>query len=254
MMQNQNGRLLACLHDVTPRDFDRIVEIDRFYEEIGVGSNYAMLVVPDFWSKWPLERNPAFVEWLKSRADAGVEMFLHGYYHRDTTPASQRSAWTNFRYAALGEGEFANINEHEAVSRLREGQAMLRDLLGFDVAAFVAPAWQYSKGARAALARLGFTLAENRACVWNPAEGKVLTKTPVIAYSNRSPERRNASILWSRVSDPLLKNARIVRHAIHPGDFNDKGLIEEIARSLRELLAARKPVAYRTLLVEPEFS
>lgn len=254
-MTNASRRLLlASLHDVTPRDFSRIVEIDRFYEEVGVGANYAMLVVPDFWGAWPLDKYAGFADWLKARAKAGVEIFLHGFFHHDTTPAFNRSAWTTFRYAALGEGEFANIHERDAINRLKNGQKMLEDVLGTNVTSFVAPAWQYSSGARKALAESGFTIAENRACVWSPAQGRVLTKTPVIAYSKRSAARRGASILWSKLSEPLLAHAKVVRHAIHPADFDDVSLKNEIRRSLCELLASREAIAYRCLLDTPAFS
>lgn len=244
-------RLIACLHDVSPRDFDRIVEIDRFYDEIGIGSNYAMLVVPDFWGAWSLEDYPDFIAWLKQRAADGVEMFLHGFFHHDTTPKDERSAWRKFCYQALGEGEFANIEEYEALKRLSVGRKMLENMLDVKITSFVAPAWQYSAGARAALKELGFSVAENRSCVWSPAQNRVLSKTPVIAYSNRSAARRHASIFWSKLSATVLKDAQIVRHAIHPDDFNDEALKNEITRSLRELLSRREVITYRRLLDTP---
>lgn len=244
----ETRQLIACLHDVSPRDFERLKEIDRFYAAIGVGASYAMLVVPNFWRRWPLEEHPAFLEWLKERAGAGVEILLHGYFHYDTTPHSERSAPVRLRHALFGEGEFASLGEEEAIERLSAGRKLLEELLGIEVSSFVAPAWQYSAGARAALAALGFQIAENRAGVWRPATGRVLTRTPVIAYSSRSTARRNASIAWSKASDAVLAHARIVRHALHPADFNDEILRIEITRSLKSLLAARKAVLYRDLL------
>jgi predicted deacetylase len=254
MAEKDQRRVIACLHDVTPRDFERIVEIDRFYEEIGIGPTYAMLVVPNFWGAWPLEKYPAFVDWLRERAQAGVEIFLHGFFHHDTTPRSQRSRSARLRHSILGEGEFAVIDEDAALERLRAGRKLLSDLLDLDVRSFVAPAWQYSRGARAALSALGFDLAENRAGVWSPASGRRLTATPVIAYSNRDSVRRNLSLEWSRRATRLLAPADIVRHAIHPGDFDDNALRDEIRRSLSELLAKREAVSYRSLISAPAFA
>lgn len=250
MSPGRDRRVIACLHDVSPRSFSRILEIDRFYAEVGVGSNYAMLVVPNFHGEWSLEEHPEFVDWLKMRAWQGVEIFLHGYFHYDTTPEEERAPLTRLRHAVLGEGEFAALEEDEAARRLKAGREMLGELLHMNITSFVAPAWQYSNGARAALSALGFTIAENRAGVWRPDTGCVLTQTPVIAYSGRGAMRRCASLAWSKISSRLLENAQIVRHAIHPADFNDESLKIEIRRSLSELLASREAISYRRLLEE----
>lgn len=248
-MDNTRGRLLiACLHDVSPRDFTRIEEIDQFYEEVGVRANYAMLVVPNFWGQWALDKHPRFVDWLKARSAAGVEIFLHGYYHEDTTPHRKRSPMTRLKHAVLGEGEFADISEADALQRLRSGRKLLSDLLEKEVDYFVAPAWQYSQGARAALTDLGFSIAESRAAVWNPSSGKVLSNTPVIAYSNRTAVRRNVSIVWSQLSSSLMNTCDVIRHALHPGDFGNMALKQEIRRCLCELLSYREAASYQRLL------
>lgn len=247
-LSSRDKRLILCLHDVSPMSFRRIREIDEFYEEIGAGARYAMLVVPNFGGEWSLSDHPEFVNWLKSRIDAGVELFLHGYFHFDTTPSPQRSLTTNLRHSIFGEGEFAAINEREAETRLAAGQEMFEKLFGRRVRSFVAPAWQYSPGAKSALARLGFQIAENRAGVWSPTTGRVLTRTPVIAYSSRTMLRRNSSLLWSRASTRFLETTQVVRHAIHPADFNDEELKREITRSLRDLMSDREIIAYRGLL------
>lgn len=240
-------RLIACLHDVSPKHFDRVIEIDKFYRDIGVGSRYAMLVVPDFCGRHKLSDHPEFAAWLRERADKGVEMFLHGCYHRDFTPAEDRSPLLRLQYQFLGEGEFAALNKREALERLESGRRILQDILGTEIVSFVAPAWQYSRGARSALAAAGFRLAEDRASVWDPKTGVTLSRTPVIAYSSRSAVRRDLSISWSKAATRLLRGARLVRHALHPADFNDDKLIAEIERSLTELLGYRKLVSYRSL-------
>lgn len=244
-------RLIACLHDVSPRDFERIQEIDRFYEEVGVGARYAMLLVPNFWNEWPAQEHREFVSWLRERASAGVEMFLHGYYHRDTTPPSERSLGIKIAHAVAGEGEFAALDEEEALRRLTAGRALFEEMLERPIDSFVAPAWQYSPGAKAALARLGFKIAENRMTVWSPASGEVLTKSPVIAYGSRDSLRRTSSLLWSQLSTRLMKACDVVRHAIHPKDFNCQSLKDEIRRSLGDLSAYRQIVPYRQLLDAP---
>lgn len=246
-MTESPSKLIACLHDVSPKYFDRVREIDDFYRRIGIGSRYAMLVVPDFDGCFELSNYPGFVRWLQERAGDGVEIFLHGYYHQDCTPLRQRSWRLRLQYQLLGEGEFAAINARTAMERLSAGRRMLEEILDTPINAFVAPAWQYSRGTRSALADTSFRIAEDRASVWDPKTGATLSRTPVIAYSARSSLRRDLSIAWSKLGGRILKGAKLVRHAVHPADFDSAPLVSEIERSLTELLSYREVVTYRSL-------
>jgi len=242
--------LIACVHDVSPTNFERLIEIDRFYERVGVGSHYAMLVVPDFGGQCRLSEFPEFCSWLRQKAARGVEMFLHGLYHQDFTPVAERSPLLRFQYQMLGEGEFAALSFHEARTRIENGRRMLEEALGGIIDAFVAPAWQYSAGANAALAEAGFCIAEDRSRVWNPSTGEILSRTPVIAYSGRSAMRRELSIAWSYTATKFFAKFPVVRHALHPADFDSERLICEIERSLRALLRNREVAPYRSLLAK----
>ncbi|MBY0422143.1 MAG: polysaccharide deacetylase family protein, partial [Parvularculaceae bacterium] len=244
----QEKRLLASVHDVSPREFGRLRDIDRFFEEVGVGPRYAMLVVPNFWREWPIAAHRDFVAWLRDRAEAGVEMILHGLFHLDTTPPSERNFESRMRHRIFGEGEFAMLGEGEADRRLREGRDILENALGRPIASFIAPSWQYSRGAHEALRRQRFKIAEGRFWLWSPETGKVISRTPVIAYSNRTAGRRNSSLLWSRAASHLLARDPLVRHAIHPGDFDSDALKAEIRRSLGDLLETRRAVSYASLI------
>src|SRR3982751_5477079 len=78
-------RLVVSIHDVSPTFAD---PIDHLADKIGRildGPRFAMLVVPDHWGAAPLHRSPAFVRRLRRWADSGVEMFMHGLVHRDTS-------------------------------------------------------------------------------------------------------------------------------------------------------------------------
>ena len=48
-----------------------------------VGSRLAMLVVPNHWGDAPIVPGSPFATRLRAWADAGIEMFLHGFFHRD---------------------------------------------------------------------------------------------------------------------------------------------------------------------------
>ncbi|MBX9885912.1 MAG: DUF2334 domain-containing protein, partial [Novosphingobium sp.] len=184
-------RLFASIHDVSPR-FER--EVDALYDRLSglLGSpRLAMLVVPDFEDAAPLTANPAYRAKLRGWADAGVEMFLHGWCHRDD---SLRRGFMQ-KHMTAGAGEFAQLTRETAAQRLRDGQKVVEDAIGRPVAGFVAPAWLYSAGALAALADEGFALAEDHLKVWSPATGRVVAKGPVITWASRSKSRILSSLL-----------------------------------------------------------
>src|SRR3954466_12730245 len=74
--------LLASIHDVSPR-FEG--EVDGLLDllEPHVGHRLAMLVVPNHWSSAPIVPGSPFATRLRGWADSGIEMFLHGFSHRD---------------------------------------------------------------------------------------------------------------------------------------------------------------------------
>lgn len=240
--------VVICLHDVSPRHDERVRAIHAWLAELGVGSNYSMLLVPDFWASAPLGSHAGFTKWLRQRNDEGVEMVLHGFYHRDTTQhASALAAWKARTYTA-SEGEFFGLTEEEAGRRIDAGQEVLREVVGMPAEGFVAPAWLYSEGARAALASRGFLWAENHSTVWSPRSGRTLLRGPVVSYASRDLQRVIGSHLWSRTATVILRGQPVVRFALHPHDFDVPSLRSEIDRALRNFLRYRRPLLYRDLV------
>ena len=85
--------LLASIHDVGPR-FER--EVDQLAELLSTilgGPKFAMLVVPDHWGTAPLAGAAAFQRRLRGWADQGVEMFVHGWFHKDLAEHSGAAAF-----------------------------------------------------------------------------------------------------------------------------------------------------------------
>lgn len=83
--------LLASIHDVSPRfegEVDRLLDLLCPY----VGQRLAMLVVPNHWGDAPIVPGSPFAARLRGWSDAGVEMFLHGFTHRDDIAAVVESA------------------------------------------------------------------------------------------------------------------------------------------------------------------
>lgn len=235
-------RLLVSIHDVSPRfapQVDRLAE--RLDRHLGT-SRFAMLVVPDHWDQSPIAADREFQARLRTWADAGVEMFLHGWRHRDDAPRGFMAT----RMTA-GEGEFSALDAAEAVQRLRRGRAVVEDAIGRPVAGFIAPAWLYSHGTLAAMRAEGFALAEDHLKVWRPGDGRVLARGPVITWASRSPARIASSRAFAALARWGLQPLYSVRVAVHPGDTAVPALLASIDATLGRLLPGRVAARYGDL-------
>lgn len=239
-------RLLCSIHDVGPR-FEREVDcLAELYDRQLGHAKFAMLVVPDHWGEAPLAQNKPFQSRLRSWSDAGVEMFVHGWFHRDT---SSHTGLAKFKAGNMtaGEGEFLGLDETEALRRMRDGKALIEDVIGRKAAGFIAPAWLYGPGAKSALTGAGFALAEDHFRVWEPASGKVLSRGPVITWASRTRMRQLSSRFFARVAKIGLAGQRDVRLAVHPGDTNVSQLIQSIDATLAYFAKGRVAARYADL-------
>ena len=247
-MSASDRLLLSSIHDVSPR-FEP--QIDRLLDAIVAATGVcklAMLVVPDHWDRAPIRDDPAFQRRLRGWADAGVEMFVHGWRHLDDRPTGFKA-----RHMTAGEGEFLSLDAPEATRRMREGRALIEDVIGRPVAGFIAPAWLYGEGAHEALRALDMPLAEDHFRVWRPRDGQMLAKGPVISWASRSRSRIASSLLFASLARVALKPQRVVRIALHPGDTTVPALMTSIDRTLRSFARSHRPAAYRALM-NPQFS
>lgn len=238
-------RLLASIHDVGPRfesQIDRLV--DALERHVGT-AKFAMLVVPDHWDAAPLSAAPAFQGKLRRWADAGVEMFLHGWRHRDDAPAAGFAQ----KHMTAGEGEFSALSQREAARRIDEGRKVVEDAIGRPVAGFIAPAWLYSDGAKAAVAEAGFALAEDHLRVWRPATGEIVARGPVITWASRSPGRIRSSLMVAAAARALPQMLSPARVAVHPGDTGVPALMTSIDRTFARFAATHVPSRYADLIV-----
>ena len=234
--------LLASIHDVGPR-FAREVDLlaARLDGLLG-GPRFAMLVVPDHWDAAPLAATPAYARRLRAWADAGVEMFVHGWSHRDAAPAGFAA-----RHMTAGEGEFAAMDRATALARMQRARAVVEDAIGRAAAGFIAPAWLYSAGTHAALADAGFALAEDHFSVWRPADGARLAHGPVITWASRSRGRRLSSRLVAGAARTLLARQHVVRVAVHPGDTTRPELLASIDATLAAFARSHRAARYADL-------
>jgi len=207
-----------------------------------------MLVVPNHWHGAPLTPATAFAARLRSWSDDGVEMFVHGWFHRDEC---RHGGWRDRLRASTmtaGEGEFLGLSEAEARRRMLDGKALIEDIIGRAVAGFIAPAWLYGPGAMRALAGSGFALAEDHMKVWEPGTGRIVSRGPVLTWATRSPWRALSSRLAAAAGRRLLGGLETVRVAVHPGDLSRADIVESIERTFSALLERRTRGRYADLL------
>lgn len=230
--------LLASIHDVSPR-FES--EVDALVDLLGghVGNRIAMLVVPNHWGDAPILRGSPFATRLRSWADAGFEMFLHGFYHRDESRHQRASDQLRARLMTAGEGEFLGLSKEEAGERLADGKRLLEDLIGRAATGFVAPAWLYGRGALEALVEARIPIAEDHMRVWSPATGELLARGPVITWASRSRTRLASSL----AAACALRRAplRTLRLGVHPPDIRHSSVVQSIEKTLQ--IASRRRVA-----------
>ena len=247
-MSPEPRRLLVSIHDVGPR-FEAQVDAlaDRLTRLIG-SQRFAMLVVPDHWGEAPLAANKRYQVKLRRWAEVGVEMFAHGWFHRDDSRHAGRVASFKARHMTAGEGEFLGLSHAEALRRMRDGRQLIEDCIGRPVAGFVAPAWLYGDGARAALAEAGFALAEDHMRVWRPDTGATLARGPVITWASRTRLRSASSVAFAALARVALQPLATVRIAVHPGDVSKDSLLGSIDRTLAAFSRGRVISRYSGLL------
>ena len=245
MAANSRSILLASIHDVSPR-FEG--EVDRLLELLmpHTGHRLAMLVVPNHWGSAPIVPGSAFASRLRSWAELGIEMFLHGFFHRDASSHERAHDRLRARFMTAGEGEFLGLSDAQASTRLNEGQSLLEEVIGRPVDGFVAPAWLYGPGAIAALAKSSVPIAEDHMRVWNPVTGRVLARGPVITWASRTRLRLGSSLMAAAAlrHSPM----KVLRVGVHPPDVEHQAIVRSIERTLRVASKERQAGRYGDLL------
>jgi predicted deacetylase len=237
--------LLASIHDVSPR-FES--EVDKLSDLLAshVGSRLAMLVVPNHWGDAPIVPGSPFAARLRSWAERGVEMFLHGFTHRDDAQYSGAADRMRARFMTASEGEFLGLSRAEAAARINNGRTLIEGIIGRPVDGFVAPAWLYGDGAREALEQSGIPLAEDHLRVWSPETGDQLAWGPVITWASRT----RARLLSSLAAAAALRHAplEVLRIGVHPPDVRHPALVRSIGRTFSVAGRRRVPGRYGDLL------
>lgn len=240
--------LLCSIHDVTPK-FEG--KIDRLAELVAgemAAPHYAMLVVPAHWGDAPIRPGSPFASRLRGWSDAGVDMFVHGWFHLDRSEHASAAARFKAKRMTAGEGEFLGLDHATARARMADGRKLIEDIIGRSAVGFIAPAWLYGEGARRALVDENFALAEDHMKVWRPSDGKVLARGPVITWASRSRWRIASSLAVAVAARAALPRRPWMRLAVHPGDTTVTALVDSITKTIASLSCGARFARYRDLL------
>jgi predicted deacetylase len=237
--------LLASIHDVTPR-FES--EVDQLTDLLDphVDMRFAMLVVPNHWGDAAIVPGSPFATRLRGWAESGVEIFLHGFFHRDDGVHRAASDRLRSRIMTANEGEFLGLSRTAAAARIADGRALLEDVIGRAVDGFVAPAWLYGNGALEALREAAVPVAEDHFHVWSPANGAKLAGGPVITWAGRTRMRLASSLAAAAVLRRMP--LEVLRIGVHPPDVRHPVLVRSIRKTLAIAARTRIAGAYSDLL------
>ena len=247
MPDSADRLLLASIHDVGPGFQREVEDLAALIERRLGGPKFAMLVVPDHWGKNPLRGNREFGRRLHNWSSAGIEMFVHGWFHKDEARHKGLTA-AKARLMTASEGEFLQLSQAEAARRMEDGRNLIEDIIGRPVAGFVAPAWLYGPGAKSALQQSGFSLAEDHLRVWIPQTGEVVARGPVVTWASRSKLRTASSLAFAALARAALRRLPTVRVAVHPGDVTKPEILASIDRTLAAFADKRVATRYADLL------
>jgi predicted deacetylase len=246
-MSSPEKRLLASIHDVGPGAENAVLQLADLLEQRLGAPRFAMLVVPEHWGRHPLSEDRAFQTRLRRWSDRGIEMFVHGWFHKDMARYTDPAARFKAKHLTAGEGEFLGLDEATALSRMRDGKALVEDIIGRESAGFIAPAWLYGEGARAALRQAGFALCEDHWRVWDATSDEVLARGPVVTWASRSAMRTASSLAFAAIARTALTPLPTVRVAVHPGDVTKTSLLDSIDATVRGFARTHRPGRYADL-------
>ena len=244
-LMSDEGVLLS-IHDVTPAHEGHVKQLWEFCLTNAVIP--ALLVVPDWHGRWPLQKHDAFVKWVRACAAEGAEIILHGERHDEV--GLQRDWRDNLR--ALGrtarEGEFLTLQEDEAFERIKRGLSLFRDL-GLQTGGFIPPAWLARQDTHDAVARAGLRFSEDDhgVLVHDGRRRAVHLRAPALRWSGRTLLRAYGSAVSARVRWLTQRHAPLVRIALHPQDLASRVTAKSVRAELTRWADERRTIRYDQL-------
>ena len=236
--------LVVSFHDLAPHTQRPCQELLALLAGLGV-PRASLLVVPRWYGLETILERPFFLRWLRSLAEAGHEICLHGLTHRAEAPPRGLVSSLVGRVYTAGEGELYSVGREQAEARVREGMEILA-AAGLPARGYVAPAWLLSPAAREVLRRRDFEYTVTLRHL-DLLREDVKVPAPTVVFSTRSFLRRSLSPLVGRARFATSRRQPILRVSVHPQDLYERGVRRALVSVLRRALADREPVTYGEL-------
>jgi predicted deacetylase len=243
MKPNGSRALLASIHDVSPLTLDACREATRLLADVaGIQPrDLTFLAIPFHEGRVRLDQDAATIRWLRSLADAGATVVLHGLTHRMPRAPFDPTSWVWGYGFARGQGELYRARFEDAARRLSEGREILASGgLAEAARGFVPPAWLLSRAAHQAVDRAGFDWIElldgihvagrrhaRRLIGWGSLNAVEAEATMAFAFLQRQRPPTDTRV------------------AVHPADMHRVRVLRSIAKTVRALRDRLTPVGYR---------
>jgi len=240
--------IVVSLHDVAPRTQQITSTIISELSAHGVRV-CSVLVVPDYHHEGLFAKHREFVTWLRTLEADGHEVVIHGYFHerpRHTKETLRDKFMT--RFYTQNEGEFYDLGYEEALRRITTARDEFR-ALGLKPRGFIAPAWLLGNEAEQAVrdAELEYTTRLRTVCDLR-SESTFPART--LVYSVHSNWRRALSRTWNAALFHLLKTRPLLRISIHPPDYSQPTIWNQILEFVAATRNARIATTYQDWIAE----
>lgn len=239
-----NRVLIVSFHDLSPHCRETCRQFLSEVQEIGI-DRVSLLVAPRWHGGEAFTKDPSFVEWLRSLAESGHELCLHGYTHRAERVTGGPIARAMGRVYTASEGEFYQIDRTEARKRIEAGIELFQNA-GLPMSGFTPPAWLLSAEGREVLREKGILYTTYLHRVENLVSG-TQTYAPTLVFSSRSPWRRVVSLAWVRLWYLINRRTPVLRLAVHPNDLNYPPIRSTILQLATWAVQSRMPITYKEL-------
>jgi predicted deacetylase len=243
-MQTPRRALVVSVHDVSPLTRETVTQMLRELREAGL-DRIPLLVIPNHHELAPISEDAAFCEWLRTAAHRH-EVVLHGYFHM--RPQRDAGWWSTIvtEHYTGGEGEFYDLSEKEASSRLEKAKCEFA-VAGFVPRGFIAPAWLLGAEAEVAVKRAGFEYTTRLRSFKDLVTARE-TVSRSLVWSVRSGWRRVLSLWWNALLARRLWEAALLRIGLHPADWNHSAVRRQALGLVRAALAGHEAMTYEDWL------
>jgi predicted deacetylase len=240
--------LVVSLHDVAPSTQQITSTVISELGRHGVRV-CSVLVVPDYHHEGLFAKHSEFVTWLRDVEADGHEIVIHGYFH-ERPPQTKETLRDKFvtKFYTQNEGEFYDLGYEEALRRITTARDEFR-AHGLKPRGFVAPAWLLGNEAEQAVRDAQLEYTTRLRSVSDLRLGNIFPARTLV-YSVHNAWRRALSCSWNAALFRLLKTKSLLRISIHPPDYSQPAIWNQILGFIEATKNVRTATTYQDWIAE----